>query len=120
VVPTVSPVLSLAEPKGETISVPFGSTAHGMLLRAIKRQGWDPDKDVTLVSQSPEVDGSALQAHKVEGHAYFAPFPELFVFRGFARKIYDGAQPEAPTFHGALVSADYAQKCSGRQSRCRR
>lgn len=110
VVPADSPVQSLAELKGKTISVPFGSTAHGMLLRAIKRQGWDPDKDVTLVSQSPEVGGSALQAHKVDGHANFVPFPELFAFRGFARKIYDGSQAEAPTFHGALVSADYAQK----------
>ncbi|SOY64737.1 ABC transporter substrate-binding protein [Cupriavidus taiwanensis] len=110
VVPADSPVQSLTELKGKTISVPFGSTAHGMLLRAIKRQGWDPDKDVTLVSQSPEVGGSALQAHKVDGHANFVPFPELFAFRGFARKIYDGSQAEAPTFHGALVNADYAQK----------
>ncbi|WP_167471131.1 ABC transporter substrate-binding protein [Cupriavidus lacunae] len=110
VVPADSPVQSLAELKGKTISVPFGSTAHGMLLRAIRRQGWDPDKDVMLVSQSPEVGGSALQAHKVDGHANFVPFPELFVFRGLARKIYDGAQAGAPTFHGALVNAEYAQK----------
>ncbi|BDB28227.1 hypothetical protein Tamer19_50310 [Cupriavidus sp. TA19] len=110
VVPADSPIQSLAELKGKTISVPFGSTAHGMLLRAIRRQGWDPDKDVTLVSQSPEVGGSALQAHKVDGHANFVPFPELFTFRGFARKIYDGSQAEAPTFHGALVNAAYAQK----------
>ncbi|QRQ84815.1 ABC transporter substrate-binding protein [Cupriavidus oxalaticus] len=110
VVPADSPIQSLAELKGKTISVPFGSTAHGMLLRAIKRQGWDPDNDVTLVSQSPEVGGSALQAHKVDGHANFVPFPELFTFRGFARKIYDGSQAEAPTFHGALVNAAYAQK----------
>ncbi|WP_407935799.1 ABC transporter substrate-binding protein [Cupriavidus necator] len=110
VVPADSPIQSLAELKGKTISVPFGSTAHGMLLRAIKRQGWDPDKDVTLVSQAPEVGGSALQAHKVDAHANFVPFAELFPFRGFARKIYDGAQADAPTFHGALVNADYAQK----------
>ncbi|SCB34847.1 ABC transporter substrate-binding protein [Cupriavidus alkaliphilus] len=110
VVPADSPIQSLAELKGKTISVPFGSTAHGMLLRAIRRQGWDPDKDVTLVSQSPEVGGSALQAHKVDGHANFVPFPELFTFRGFGRKIYDGSQAEAPTFHGALVNAAYAQK----------
>ncbi len=110
VVPADSPIQSLAELKGKTISVPFGSTAHGMLLRAMKRQGWDPDKDVTLVSQSPEVGGSALQAHKVDGHANFVPFPELFTFRGFARKIYDGSQAETPTFHGALVNAAYAQK----------
>lgn len=38
------------------------------------------------------------------------PFAELFPYRGFARKIYDGAQANAPTFHGTLVSGEYAKK----------
>lgn len=110
VVPIDSPVTSLAGLKGKSISVPFGSTAHSMLLRALKAQGLDPDKDVNLVSQSPEVGGSALQSHKIDAHADFVPFAELFPYRGFARKIYDGAQANAPTFHGTLVNADYAKK----------
>lgn len=110
VVPIDSPVTSLAALKGKSISVPFGSTAHSMLLRALKNQGLDPDKDVNLVSQSPEVGGSALQGHKIDAHADFVPFGELFPYRGFARKIYDGAQANAPTFHGTLVSSEYAKK----------
>ena len=110
VVPSDSPVRSLADLKGKTISVPFGSTAHGMLLRAIQAQGWDPEKDVNLISQSPEVGGTSLQSRKVDAHADFVPFAELFPFRGFARKIYDGAQANAPTFHGTLVSSDFAKK----------
>lgn len=110
VVPIDSPVTSLAGLKGKSISVPFGSTAHSMLLRALKAQGLDPDKDVNLVSQSPEVGGSALQSHKIDAHADFVPFAELFPYRGFARKIYDGAQANAPTFHGTLVNTDYAKK----------
>jgi len=38
------------------------------------------------------------------------PFADLFPYRGFATKIYDGSQSHAPTFHGALVDADYAKK----------
>lgn len=110
VVPTDSPVQSLADLKGKQISVPFGSTAHNLLLRAITAQGWDPEKDVTLVSQAPDVGGSALQAHKIDAHANFVPFAELFPYRGFARKIYDGAQANNPTFHGTLVDAEYAAK----------
>ncbi|HIV72456.1 MAG TPA: ABC transporter substrate-binding protein [Candidatus Aquabacterium excrementipullorum] len=110
VVPLNSPITSLAELKGRTISVPFASTAHGMLLRAIKAQGWDPEKDVTIITQAPEVAGPALQANKIEAHADFVPFAELFPYRGFARKIFDGAQANAPTFHGSLVSGDYAKK----------
>jgi len=110
VVPKNSPVQSLAELKGKTISVPFASTAHGMLLRAVKAQGWDPEKDVTITTQAPEVAGSALQGSKVDAHADFVPFAELFPHRGFARKIYDGSQAQAPTLHGSLVEADYAKK----------
>ena len=39
VVPLQSKVQSFAELKGKRISVPFGSTAHAMLLRAIQDQG---------------------------------------------------------------------------------
>ena len=110
VVPSGSPIRSIADLKGKTISVPFASTAHGMLLRAIKAQGWDPDTDVHIVTQAPEVAGSALKAGRIDAHADFVPFADLFPYRGFARKIYDGAQSHAPTFHGALVNAAYAQK----------
>jgi len=110
VVPKQSAITSLSELKGRTISVPFASTAHGMLLRAIAAQGWDPQKDVNIITQAPEVAGPALQANKIEAHADFVPFAELFEHRGIARKIYDGAQANAPTYHGSLVAADYAKK----------
>lgn len=110
VVPAASPVQSLAELKGKTISVPFASTAHGMLLRAVAAQGWDPEKDVRIIAQAPEIAGSALRSNRIEAHADFVPFAELFPNRGFARKIFDGSQANAPTFHGALVDADYASK----------
>ncbi|WP_437681008.1 ABC transporter substrate-binding protein [Sorangium sp. So ce131] len=110
VVPLDSPVTSLKDLKGKQISVPFGSSAHGMLLRAVRDLGWDPDKDVTLVSQSPEVGGSSLKANKIDAHADFVPFAELFPFRGFARKIYDGASVKVPTAHGVLVRAAYAEQ----------
>jgi NitT/TauT family transport system substrate-binding protein len=110
VVPRQSNITSLAELKGRTISVPFASTAHGMLLRAVASQGWDPQKDVTITTQAPEVAGPALQANKIEAHADFVPFAELFEHRGVARKIYDGSQASAPTYHGSLVSEEYAKK----------
>lgn len=110
VVPVNSPAQSLADLKGKTISVPFASTAHGMLLRAIKAQGWNPETDVQITTQAPEVAGSALQADKIDAHADFVPFAELYPARGFARKIFDGSQADAPTFHGVLVDADYAGK----------
>lgn len=110
VVSAGSTVQSLEQLKGKTISVPFASTAHGMLLRAVAAQGWDPEKDVRIIAQPPEIAGSALRSNRIEAHADFVPFAELFPNRGFARKIYDGSQANAPTFHGALVDASYAAK----------
>lgn len=110
VVPAQSPVQSLAELKGKTISVPFASTAHGVLLRAVRDQGWDPEKDVRIIAQAPEIAGAALKSNRVDAHADFVPFADLFPSRGFARKIFDGAQTHAPTFHGGLVDAAYAER----------
>ena len=110
VVPAGSPIQSFSELKGKTISVPFASTAHALLLRAVAAQGWDPEKDVTIITQAPEVAGPALQANKIDAHADFVPYAELFPWRGFARKILDGSQVTSPTLHGALVDAAYAEK----------
>lgn len=110
VVPSQSSVQSLTELKDKTISVPFASTAHGMLLRAVTALGWDPEKDVKIIAQAPEVAGSALQSNQIDAHADFVPFAELFPSRGFARKIFDGSQAGVPTFHGLLVDAEYAGK----------
>ncbi|MBD1891683.1 ABC transporter substrate-binding protein [Coleofasciculus sp. FACHB-SPT9] len=110
VVPTDTPYKKLADLKGKTISVPFGTSAHGMLLRALKNEGIDAQKEVTLVSQSPEVGGTSLRSRQIDAHADFVPYGELFPFRGFARKIYDGAQTETPTFHGVVVRSDFAKE----------
>jgi sulfonate transport system substrate-binding protein len=110
VVPKDSPIQSVAQLKGKNISVPFGSTAHAFLLRALQNAGIDPEKDVNLISQAPDVGGSALQANQIDAHANFVPFGELFPFRGFARKILDGQSTGVTTTHGIQVRSDFAEK----------
>jgi NitT/TauT family transport system substrate-binding protein len=109
-VPVNSAAQSLADLKGKTISVPFVSTAHAMLLRAILDQGWDPAKDVTIITQTPEVAGSALRSGQIDAHADFVPFGELFPFRGIARKIVDGSSTNVTTTHGIQTRSDFAAK----------
>src|SRR3954470_8736635 len=110
VVPADSEIASLQELKGKKVSVPFGSTAHAMLIRAVQDLRWDPQKDLEIVTQTPEVAGSALKAHQIDAHADFVPFGELFPFRGFAKKIYDGSSTGVTTTHGVQVRSDYAAK----------
>ena len=111
VVPIDSDATSLADLKGGTVSVPFGSAAHGMVLKALKDEGIDTEKDLTLISQAPAVGGSSLQKNQIEAHADFVPFGELFPYRGFAKKIFDGAQTGVPTLHGITVREDFAKAC---------
>jgi ABC-type nitrate/sulfonate/bicarbonate transport system substrate-binding protein len=81
-----------------------------MLLRAVAAQGWDPQKDVNISDPGAGSAGPALQAARSRRHADFVPFSELFEHRGIARKIFDGSQANAPTYHGSLVNAEYAKK----------
>ena len=102
-----SPYYELADLKGKLISVPFGSAAHGMVLQAMQTRGWKDDY-WNLVSQSPEVGTTNLQEKKIDAHADFVPFADLLPYRGFARKIFDGAETKVPTFHGVVVRKDFA------------
>lgn len=104
-----SPYYELADLKGKTVSVPFGSAAHGMMLQAMQERGW-PSDYWNLVSQSPEVGTTNLQEKKIDGHGDFVPFADLLPYRGFARKIFDGAQTKVPTFHGVVVRKDFADE----------
>jgi NitT/TauT family transport system substrate-binding protein len=104
-----SPYYGLADLKGKLVSVPFGSAAHGMVLKALQDQGWSADT-FQLVSQTPEVGSTNLQEKKIDAHADFVPFAELLPFRGFARKIFDGAETNLPTWHGVVVRTDFAEK----------
>jgi NitT/TauT family transport system substrate-binding protein len=104
-----SPYYQLSDLKGKNVSVPFGSAAHGMLLQAMQARGW-PDDYWNLVSQTPEIGTTNLQEKKLDAHADFVPFAELLPYRGFARKIFDGAETKMPTFHGVVVRKDFAEK----------
>jgi NitT/TauT family transport system substrate-binding protein len=104
-----SPYFQLSDLKGKVVSVPFGSAAHGMVLKAMQDRGWPADY-FQLVSQTPEVGSTNLQEKKIDAHADFVPFAELLPFRGFARKIFDGVETNLPTWHGVVVRTDFAEK----------
>ncbi len=104
-----SPFYELADLKGKNVSVPFGSAAHGMMLTSLQKKGLPPDF-WNLVSQSPEVGSTNLQEKRIDAHGDFVPFAELLPFKGFARKIYDGAETKSPTFHGVVIRKDFGEK----------
>ncbi len=109
VVPKDSPYYDLSDLKGKRVSVPFGSAAHGMLLAALQSRNLPADY-FALANQSPEVGSTSIQENRVDAHADFVPFAELLPYRGYARKIFDGAETGQPTFHGVVIRKDFGQK----------
>lgn len=80
-----------------------------MLLQAMKTRGW-PENFWNMSNQSPEVGTTNLQEKRIDGHANFVPFAELLPYRGYARKIFDGAETRVPTFHGVVVRKDFGEQ----------
>lgn len=108
VVPIDSEAQSLADLEGKTLSVPVGSAAWGMTLKALSEAGLS-DK-VQIVNQSPAVGAANIQAGRIDAHADFCPWSEIMEFRATGRKIYDGSEARIPTFHGIVVRESYAKQ----------
>jgi NitT/TauT family transport system substrate-binding protein len=109
VVPADAPLHRFEDLKGKKVSVPFGSSAHGMLLKALMDRGLGQDF-FTVINQSPPVGATSIQEKKIDAHADFCPWGELLEFKGFGRKIFDGSQTSIPYLHGAVIRKDFVDK----------
>jgi NitT/TauT family transport system substrate-binding protein len=109
VVPADAPLYRFEDLKGKKVSVPFGSAAHGMLLKALVDRGLGPDF-FTLINQSPPIGATSIQEKRIDAHADFCPWGELLEFKGFGRKIFDGSQAGVAYLHGPVVRKDFADR----------
>lgn len=109
VVPVDSELRTLDDLEGATTSTSFGSTAHGNFVAAMAGIGQDPD-DFDLMDQDPAEGMAALQGDQVDALAQFVPFPEVALFQGFGRKLFDLGDNETPTFHAVVLRQQYADK----------
>lgn len=108
VVPVASGAQSLADLEGKAISVPVGSAAWGMTLKALADAGLSGK--VRIVNQSPPVGAANIAAGRIDAHADFCPWSEIMEFRGTGRKIFDGSEVGIPTFHGIVVRESFASQ----------
>lgn len=108
VVPYDSPVQSLADLAGKSLSVPVGSAAWGMTLKSLRDAGLFGK--VQIVNQAPPVGAANIAARRIDAHADFCPWSEIMEFRGTARKIFDGSEAGIPTFHGIVVREAFARE----------
>ena len=90
------------------MSVPFGSAAHGMMLTSLQKKGLPPDFWNPCFNRRKSAPPTCRKSASTR--MALVPFAELLPFKGFARKIYDGAETKSPTFHGVVIRKDFGEK----------
>jgi sulfonate transport system substrate-binding protein len=91
IVPKGSPIKTVAELKGKKIAVPQGSSAHGLVLLALKNAGLTLS-DVKLDFLSPAAGATAFASGKVDAWSIWNPQISLAVQQG-ARILVKGLPP---------------------------
>ena len=91
IVPKGSKARSLQDLRGKRIAVPQGSSAHGLVLNALKAAGLTP-KDVKLVYLDPKSGAAAFDSGKVDAWAIWNPQGQFAINKG-ARVLVPGLPP---------------------------
>lgn len=91
IVPKGSPLRTLADLRGRRIAVPQGSSAHGLVLNALRSAGLTPG-DVHLVFLDPAAGATAFATGKVDAWAIWNPQSAIAVEHG-ARILAKGLPP---------------------------
>ncbi|MBW4462117.1 MAG: LysR family transcriptional regulator [Nodosilinea sp. WJT8-NPBG4] len=109
IVPQHSTLRCIDDLAGRVIAVPFGSAAHGMVMRSLHHR--QILNDVTLTSSdSASPQRSDRSSAQVDGYAYFAPFHEIAKHKGQFRPLLHESLDGLPTFHGVVIRADLAEQ----------
>jgi sulfonate transport system substrate-binding protein len=101
-----SPIKSVKELDGKTVSVPFGGFTHRFAEVVA-----DAEKiKFKFVGQSPEVGLTNLQAGKVDAYIPWDPYGRMAVARGFGEPLVDGTKYHFLSLRGVVVSESFLQK----------
>ncbi|QYR21458.1 ABC transporter substrate-binding protein [Paenibacillus sp. sptzw28] len=107
IVPKESGIKDIKDLAGHTVSTPIGSSAHRMLLDALRLNGL-LDK-VKIVDQGVTVGMQSIEQNKIAAHATWEPYPGLAVQKGAGKILYDGAQTNIDYLDGIVANQDWVQ-----------
>lgn len=106
-VPQTSKLETLEDLQGETVALPFGSTAHGMLLRTLS--------DLNLLSEVqlfPLKDSqiyTPLPQKLALAYANFSPYHQLAIEGGKFKYLFSQNANNLPGFYGVVVRRSFAE-----------
>jgi NitT/TauT family transport system substrate-binding protein len=109
IVPQQSPLHCIDDLDGRTIAVPFGSAAHGMVMRSLHHRQLLQSVKLTSIDNF-NTQRLTRASSLVDGYAYFAPFHEIARHKGQFRRLRQENLDGLPTFHGVVVRDDFAEQ----------
>jgi sulfonate transport system substrate-binding protein len=104
-VPRDSPIQSLADLRGRTIGVTKGSSAHGVLLKALHNAGLSPG-DVKISYLQPSDAYAAFRQHALDAWSIWDPYSSQARLEAGARVLVDGTGRPGGTDDAAEPPAD--------------
>ncbi|MEO1068379.1 MAG: ABC transporter substrate-binding protein, partial [Cyanobacteria bacterium J06638_6] len=108
IVPEHSALGCIDDLAGRVIAVPFGSAAHGMVMRSLHHR--QILSDVTLAALDDVNAQRSGRNAAIDGYAYFAPFHEIARHRGQFRRLLSENLDGLPTFHGVVIQEALAEQ----------
>ncbi|MDJ0679397.1 MAG: LysR substrate-binding domain-containing protein [Xenococcaceae cyanobacterium MO_167.B52] len=108
IVPQTSELETVEDLRGKTVALPFGSSAHGMLLRTLSHL--DLLSEVKLLPLKNSQLKTPTNAKLAAGYAYFSPFHQLASDRGNFKYLANDNFSQLPGFYGVVVSQSFAQQ----------
>lgn len=100
---------SLADLAGQTVAVPFASTAHYSLLAALEREGMTA-ADIDLINLSPDAMLAAWERGEIDAAWVWAPTLPLLTETGqVILSAADTAEAGAPTFDLAGATREFIE-----------
>lgn len=88
-VPTGSPITTVAELKGRKVALQKGSSSHNLVLRALAKAGLS-FSDITPVYLSPADAHAAFDQGSIDAWAIWDPYASLTLAEGKARLLVNG------------------------------
>lgn len=107
IVPQTSKLETIEDLRGKIVALPFGSSAHGMLLRTLSHLNLL--SDVQLFSLKNSQIKAPFHPEIASGYAYFSPFHQLARARGNFKYLFNDNLSQLPGFYGVVVSQSFAQ-----------
>ncbi len=107
IVPQTSKLETVEDLQGQTVALPFGSSAHGMLLRTLSNLNLL--SQVQLFPLKNSLIQAPLQPEIAAGYAYFSPFHQLASERGNFKYLKDENASSLPGFYGVVVRHSFAE-----------